>query len=837
MKAIGYRIPTEDMYSMAHLKIVGFTPIFNGSVIMLPSEITRIAGSDFDVNKLYLMLHDFKVVKYNMKEARKAYNKERGITKETKEDDKAIDKLLTAIFDLDVSEISKEDKEADWVKWFNKNCESYKLPSDKWEILIPKYDYSKTAKEQSSAARNNGMIDMMYSVLQTPYAAKKILNPGNFDPQKRASRICNITDNSSPERLMSITGTKSLKDAIQKIQELTVKELDALESNLSKFDNPLSASTAVKLHQQNMAGASQVGIYANYNVFHTLLQQCDVQIQGDFVINNNEALNKSNPNRLGNIVNGRGKLISKISAGYLAASVDNGKDPLLKGLNSTPETANIIGFLSLCGYEPLEVGAFMTIPAVKQVFDIMRLQRVSFEQALSQVYKSFQQSLNNFNISKETYNSVAKDVKPLSIDTMLLCKAYSVSVPSDQRAFYIATNLTALENLVSINQHSRELSRILTVSRADTQHGGAGPLNIKNIDKEIRQKQVEEKQLKNVTDEGLNPYFKVYAFRTPNQNTFTKDFFEYGIKSVRQLFGRFFMEYSSVGESIIGIISNEFGVPEKLAKRAFDDWQKYNLMSTELFGQQGDIDISTKMKYYVEQFPKEFITWKKQLPDDIAQLTFITNMELEEAGNNNDPYNHLKLTDLGKTSSARERIKLDWLKLYEYDADMATKLFVYGGLRGGFGFNPKSYLHLAPTQLRVKMPKYVETLNNPFGKSKFDEFWKQFCRNNWTEQSIVPKLKDNKKFKNLVKDADGGTITITIAGYKYCWESIKIAPFVIMEDTGKIPVLYEIVDRIPIQTPEGKYTEAVYKPTTALGLGDLYREYNPNDTAVKSIFK
>lgn len=47
-KAIGYRIPTEDKYSMAPLMIKGFLPQQNGSAIMLPAEITTLSGSDFD---------------------------------------------------------------------------------------------------------------------------------------------------------------------------------------------------------------------------------------------------------------------------------------------------------------------------------------------------------------------------------------------------------------------------------------------------------------------------------------------------------------------------------------------------------------------------------------------------------------------------------------------------------------------------------------------------------------------------------------------------------------------------------------------------------------------
>lgn len=43
---IGYRIPTEDKYSMLPLRVVGFLPFQSGGAVMLPSEITTISGSD-----------------------------------------------------------------------------------------------------------------------------------------------------------------------------------------------------------------------------------------------------------------------------------------------------------------------------------------------------------------------------------------------------------------------------------------------------------------------------------------------------------------------------------------------------------------------------------------------------------------------------------------------------------------------------------------------------------------------------------------------------------------------------------------------------------------------
>ena len=48
LEMVGYRIPSEDAYSVAPLKIVGFLPKEAGEGIVMPYEITLITGSDFD---------------------------------------------------------------------------------------------------------------------------------------------------------------------------------------------------------------------------------------------------------------------------------------------------------------------------------------------------------------------------------------------------------------------------------------------------------------------------------------------------------------------------------------------------------------------------------------------------------------------------------------------------------------------------------------------------------------------------------------------------------------------------------------------------------------------
>jgi hypothetical protein len=59
-KGIFYRIPTEDFYSVFHIKVIGYMPASAGGQIVLPDEITTIAGLDFDIDKLFGMMYNLK---------------------------------------------------------------------------------------------------------------------------------------------------------------------------------------------------------------------------------------------------------------------------------------------------------------------------------------------------------------------------------------------------------------------------------------------------------------------------------------------------------------------------------------------------------------------------------------------------------------------------------------------------------------------------------------------------------------------------------------------------------------------------------------------------------
>ena len=72
LQGIGFRIPTQALSSVEAIRVKGFLPQYMGSTVVVPSEITTKAGSDFDIDKLNMYLKstyldkngDVRLIKY-----------------------------------------------------------------------------------------------------------------------------------------------------------------------------------------------------------------------------------------------------------------------------------------------------------------------------------------------------------------------------------------------------------------------------------------------------------------------------------------------------------------------------------------------------------------------------------------------------------------------------------------------------------------------------------------------------------------------------------------------------------------------------------------------------
>lgn len=147
LEMIGVRIPTEGKLSMWPMKIVGFLPYEAGEAIMLPEEITKITGSDFDSDKQYIIRKALSVVE------RTADNKK----------EKVINYLLEQNKNYTREFVEKAYDE------YMENPENYKDAEDvHWEVenALSKSHIKYAARAiRDHNKRRNHIFDMMMAVL------------------------------------------------------------------------------------------------------------------------------------------------------------------------------------------------------------------------------------------------------------------------------------------------------------------------------------------------------------------------------------------------------------------------------------------------------------------------------------------------------------------------------------------------------------------------------------------------------------------------------------------------------------------------------------------------
>ena len=57
--ALGYRVPTQGQNSNQAVKVVEWLPESTGDIIVMPAEHTMVGGSDFDVDKMFMVRHNY----------------------------------------------------------------------------------------------------------------------------------------------------------------------------------------------------------------------------------------------------------------------------------------------------------------------------------------------------------------------------------------------------------------------------------------------------------------------------------------------------------------------------------------------------------------------------------------------------------------------------------------------------------------------------------------------------------------------------------------------------------------------------------------------------------
>jgi hypothetical protein len=775
-KLIGYRVPTEDKYSMAPLYIKGFLPQQNGSAIMLPAEITTLSGSDFDVDKMYIMLPEFKVDKFDFRRAKQDFKGEQ----------KILDELATLFRAGNLLE-DFANAPVEFKKWFEENKEKYRL--DTYKIRKVKYDFNKTPQENSLEARNNLMIDMMWGVLINTDTASKILNPGGFDYQKKAARIISILSSSYESDLKRDLNISD-GSIITKLLSMDLKELDRLTEKTKKRLDPISPRTQVQLHQQNMTGAKLIGIYANHNANHALMQHTELGLDvenGSFILNGKRLIS------LHNIMNEDKEFISKNNAGFLAASVDNVKDPVLAGINQNTLTADASMLLSRLGYNPIEIGLLMTQPIVMditQTYFRESREGKNKDTVIDEVLVEYKKKAAMMEeITYDNYKSNDFLIEDLA-NNILIAKEMTGIISANQTSDYSKVEFYKKQVAVGflfkrIMRTADSLGKLVQATRSDTQGGAAGPtiadtkLKIQKVQDFL--KDIEENDKFPLVGAGVisddisfnEDINDIREQLLTSKLPFLQAFYTLGLKQSEKMLSKYFPQFTESFDEVINTLrsmTKTGRLDVKTMNSIYNDLLAYIMSSTDFFGTEIDwssisengvpmkiiTDSTNKRKDFINNFPTYFKGVVAN-NEDIADLEFIKRLRIIRA-NDNNPVDTVVFKNVGQLSpTLRERYMRDWASLLYMSNPEAQKLalnlFRYSFYRNGFAFGPSTFIHLAPVAVRNAVPEYIETLRSLLtSEDDYSNFVEQYIYNHLDNRKLVPEVPDDTSTSFIGED-------------------------------------------------------------------------------------
>lgn len=796
-EAIGYRIPTEDKYSMMPIKVKGFLPRQVGSVIILPEEITTITGSDFDVDKIYMMYHslNFKSI-YDIKAAWDAFYKSHPDIVESIEESKrinfkrAMDEAIEKNPEADLSQYDMEElfenftrpyKNYEWAEdvretfsaWFNPIKDRYLSHKSIGVVTYNdadidlsdsnenrKVDVYRQAKKNTKAQRDSMMIDLMWSVLTNSDTAGKMINPGNFDEQKRNARIVNLLDSLSLDEIDRLGG-------IDKILNLSLKEADKMLGRYGRIVNPLTPDTWVTYQQRNMSGAGLVPMAATQNASHALTQ-----------LTKNFGLKKPyrfifNGKRLGSlnsVKSADGTFISRNVCSYLAAFVDNAKDPVAGDLNINNNTANLAFLLLRIGNSPITTSLILKQPAMMKVMRYVNSGRYSMSQAIEEAMEDYRKQRGDSSYGGKTINFNFTD-EWLAANIAAEKNGGDIHSSHIEEMDFAVNQIKVLVMLKQMNTAADALGDVVRRIRSDSQSGGAGGSIAAGNDKIDGLEHILDTAATDVNYplHGLDFINEMYM-STSEEEIINSTLpiqtaaFQWGLKATQNWYASLFPQVSEQFRRVSDLAKDftTYGnLDDTTINRIYSQYLIYLMtgISNDFRG-----DAGTR-NYYINEFPAEFHEFKSKNPYLIESVPLLRRLRVLFSNKYNGSPT-IVFSNVGKVTDIQsEDYRSDFRNLLANKStrDMAAKLLRYAFYRG-LGFSPSGFSNLIPTQLKMSdVTDYVVTLRGALSMNIDSgdnlQFMYQYIRNNMDDRRFVPEVSMTGIFKG--EPEDSFTVTVT----------------------------------------------------------------------------
>ena len=809
LKALGYRIPTEDKYSMAPMVVKGFLPKICGEAVMLPHEITALSGSDFDIDKLYVLLKNFdytprkvkrgiaesivkefldqkaiyNIAKEKSKKSTLSYKEAIEIVgpladriKLTNDEVKKIsplyNKLIKTVIDYYGKGYSREEILGDeFSNGYNEREEFYDFFDESVKGLMTKgkevYRESTSSENtdlSTKEGRDNRIFDLQWAVLTSDDTTDKMFNPGSFVEQKRVAYSMQIIRNEELMKKESIAEILKLspKDMtkskiVERIRSLDSDSLDDLKNELEASDiNILFPSTQTYFHNQNMSGKVLIGIFANHIVSHAAMtMEKDIGNDpvtilsggvGDFVLNGISLNGRS----LDNLKGEMNKRVSKTIAGFLAASADIAKDPVLDSLGVNSATADIAMTMARLGFSSETIGLLLTTPTVQEI--VNRYMRQMDDSSYATIGGVIDDILDSASIPMEVTDAYLSSmgestVTSLNTDDLLNSTGMSGEI------------LALMKRLSSI---AKDVGELTYLTKFNSSVNSAGPTTTDTLLMQDRVNSFMTKVKSGVStlsEEALHvidnlPILKAFYETTVGPDGLATEIGRNYFPQASESFKRMLSLYSDITKNRLNV---------KSANKIINEFFYYCLTARtnpKVHGETVDdpvFDGSLENRVELLNFAQKI----SDFLEDRKYASYGDNALFKAMKYKNIRGTKVWVADFslgGLGSEQKEEIKNIWSDMVTSTdpkvQEIGLGLFYYSALRNGLSFGPKTPMHLSSVDVKLRIPGYKEGLEGMTGNNiqqmvtldddSIMQFFIQYFRNHSADKTVVPKISFEK---------------------------------------------------------------------------------------------
>ena len=828
LEMIGYRIPTESKHSMLPIRIVGFLPNFNGTSIVLPADVTTITGSDFDIDKLYIM---------------------------------------RPYLDVEKTETDKVDKNGNRVIRRKLRKKAYTDGGRFIEGSTPKENY---------AMRNNFLFDSYMAILKSEHSTAEIFDPSGFDSLNAEAKESFLSSFPYAELYSMVEKSGVLAEIAKEVEftndDIVNKSLilsnlnpDRVERIIKAYESsntPFLSSTMHYFETQNAVGLDLVGISANANTFMAVAQQIKHELKLKEPIIYDGHVYKG----YGEIYSPTGKLIQRTVGQFVIAAVDNVKSPALAYMKA--DVGNLGSIIA---------GVALGIPT-KDLAIMSNLGMFSTKRTLNKgkSLKHYMKVLNeivgvgdveplNIPITQERLNklkAMLPDIKTVIDKAMDGRRNYAEAAQVLVQTFNKTTGEEFRELRDSINAMIKletqlldlgdAFKRIIGVTKLDTFRGAVGPTAADTL---IKYLQVTD-DVAYLTSEfspiAVSPAFLNTDTRESNRTKvrnslinegshFYKAFFHFGMEAS---FDYMSQHFNVLNPNFLPIIdrlrSLGMTVNVKNINLAYEHFMLYHLQGTSIMNDTlKDImlnDIPLQFVHLQEKYKELssfllFKTMRRFQNGQIATLDFVNANELEAQRRDQFTREWEYLLDIGEKDPSKKDI-----------SDFARDLYRYGIYRGNIGYKAKGINHLAPARLKRAFTDYYKVVGNmrdivdSMGKDGDERFVRQFIANTgilyenprnhrFTKTSLIKALENNNWYiMNVGNDTTkelGNEFTLVTDGTTPDGALLIDSETYIMTSSQGNSFVYTKLPRYHFNSPFVRYSRIEDYPSELLNKGEF----------------